>query len=146
MKILASQTTWTAKHDCADDRVINVESQIRTAVDEKGAKNETVFVLTLRGIFFCDGESKMKEYQCSLSSQEMQQIKTASRDIDVLMKDHRYDFGFGTVFSAKINDWLSIGFVAKSRSEGSDFLDVVINENHARFEAAPGLFASFDQR
>ncbi len=146
MKILATEVTWSSKHECAESRAIVVERQIRTIVDDEGHKNETVFLLTLSGSFVRDGEVKTKEYQVSLSSQDMQQIKTASREIDDLINDRRYRFKVGTIFSAKINDWLSIGFVAKSRSEGSDFLDVVINENHARFEAAPGLFASFDQR
>lgn len=146
MNVVAITPTWKVEHKCANDQMIIVERQAKTTVDDNGHKNETIFALTLRGTFVRDGASKIREYRQSLSPQEMQQIKTASVHVDDLMRDRRYQFGFGTVFSSRVNDWLSVGFVARSRNEGTDFLDVVINENHARFEAEPGLLASFDQR
>lgn len=146
MNVVAITPTWKVEHKCANEQVIIVERQAKTIVNDKGHNNETVFVLTFRGTFVHDGAAKTKEYQQSLSPQEMQQIKTASVDIDELMRDRRHQFGLGTVFSSRVNEWLSVGFVAKSRNEGADFLDVVINGNHARFAAEPGLLASLDQR
>src|SRR4051812_40515072 len=106
MNIVAITTTWKSEHKCSNEHVIVVERQVKTTITDEGHNNETLFLLTLRGSFLQDGERKKREYLRPLSSKEMQQIKTGSMNIDDVMRDRRYDFRHGTVFSSKVNDWL----------------------------------------
>ncbi len=147
MNIVATLVRWSKKHECAKSQSITVECRIRTTVDSNGKpSNETFFVMTLKGAFMFDGETRHKEYQISLTFQDMQQIKIGFRKIEDLARDHRYDFEQGTVFSAKITDQLTVGCFATSKGSAVDFLDVIVGENRARFETEIGTLSSLDQR